>query len=494
MEANIKNKVKSFFKNYDSISLIAILAITILIRFYYFFTTTGQTLWWDEAEYMATAVHWAFDVPYEINAQRPPLFQFLASIMLNLNLGEQAIKLILTVIPSIFLVFSIYLLGKEMYGKKIGLIAALLASFSWSFVFWSARFQPDFLSVSFQVLSIIFMWKFWKHGNNKLALWSGLFAGVAFYFKVSALLVPLSFLVFIFIRERFTAFKEKGYYVFLGSYLLSLVPYFIWSYINFSTLTAFRQGYSNAFTTPTPFGWYNLKFFYTLTDNLLFILFILGIILGLRFLLYFDLVLKDKKKSLNPDLFGIIVLIVVSAFYIFYIRGTEDRWVFLWLPFIFFFAGNAVELLYNLISKYSKFISLVVISVLLLFSFSDQASHFNSLIKNKEPTYLEVKEAGIWLRENANPADKLLSASYTQSVYYSRLNVTAYSSIEGDFENYLENNRPRYLQVSVYERHPEWLFPWIDANNARLTPVKYFTIQQDGEQRASLVVYEIKYG
>jgi len=493
-----KEAVVNWLKKPSNLLLIAILIFAFCIRLYYFNMTAGQALWWDEAEYMSTAKHWAFGVPYDLNPQRPPLFQFLAALAFMIGLGEQFIKFAFTLLPSVLLVFVIYLLGKEMYNKKVGLIAAFLGAISWTFVFWSSRVQPDFLSMAFQVAAVLFMWKYWKTDKTQSIIWAAVFAAAGFYFKVSALLVPVAFMVFILVKDRLSAFTNKKYYYFAGAYLLTMVPYFLWSYFTFGTLTAFKAGYSNsvigATPAPTPFGWYNLNFFYILTENLLFVLFILGLIVSLKFLLYIDVLIKDKKKVFDPDLFSIIVFAVVAAFYIFYIRGTEDRWVFLWLPFIFLTIGNALMFIYNLGKKYSKYLSVALVIGLLAFGGYMQYKHADALIKMKEDSYMPVKLGSLWIKDHSEKGASIASISYTQSVYYTERNVSSYSEVknESDFSKWILENKIKYLMVSVFEPHPGWIQGWLQNNQAKLKVVDAYFADKE-KQQAMLVVYEVLY-
>ena len=169
-------KAKIWLKKPDNAILAAILVLAIVVRLYFFFQTSGQTLWYDEADYMSTAKHWAFGIPYMLNVHRPPLFQLLDSFGFDFGLSEMWIKFLLVLLPSIVLVWLVYLLGKEMYNEKIGLIAAFLIAVSWTLLFWSMRFQPDYLSMCFSVLAVLFMWKFWKNGGTKNVIWAGIFA------------------------------------------------------------------------------------------------------------------------------------------------------------------------------------------------------------------------------------------------------------------------------------------------------------------------------
>jgi len=492
-------KIKLWFKNPYNLILVGILVFAFALRLFFFLKTSNQALWWDEASYMSTAKHWAFDVPFDLNPQRPPLFQFLAAFSFMIGFGEIFIKFAFSTLPSLLLVFLVYLLGKEMFDKKIGLIAAFLTAVSWTFLFWSVRVQPDFLSMCFQVLAILFMWKHWKNEKTKFVVLAGVFSVIALMFKVSALLVPLIFLVFIFGKERFSAFKNKYNYYYLSAFIITLIPYMVWSYLTFGTPLGFRQGYSSAIGAPTPFGWYNLGFFYSLTENILFVLFLIGLILSFKFLLYLDILIKDKKRGFDPNIFSILTLVIVSAFYIFYIRGTEDRWVFLWLPFIFMMAGNALNFIYKIGRKYSKIISVGLVIILLAWGGYAQISHANSIIEDKKESYMPVKQAGLWIKENSNPGDKIATLSYTQMVYYTERDVRIYPILENieEFDEYMSENRPRFFIISVFEpqlfkEEFRWVHEWLDKNQDRAVPVQAYFSDVERKQPL-LIIYQIKY-
>src|SRR3989338_6189916 len=137
-----KDKAKNWIKNPYNIMLLALILISLVVRIYYLNFTDGQALWWDEAEYMSTAKHWVYDVPYDLNEQRPPLFQLLAAFFMILGFSEWMQKFVLVVIPSTLIPIIVYYIGKETISKRVGIIAAVLTSFCWSLLFWSARFQP----------------------------------------------------------------------------------------------------------------------------------------------------------------------------------------------------------------------------------------------------------------------------------------------------------------------------------------------------------------
>jgi hypothetical protein len=475
--------------------IVSVMIFASVLRIYYFLQTKGQALWYDEGEYMSTAKYFAFDVPFTLNPQRPPMFQYIASLFLRAGISESVIIFVIVVIPSILLVYSIYLLGKEMFNENIGLIAGLLSSVSWTFLFWTNRFQPDFLSMNFQVLAILFMWKFWKKQDSKTIVYAGIFSGLGLHFKVSALLVPLSFLIFIYLKEGFSAIKNKYYYYYSGAFISTLIPYFIWAWIIFRDPLAFRAGYSNELVNHVPFGWYNINFYYNLTEGIVFVLFLIGFILALRFILYLDILIKDRKKFFDAEIFSILVLLTVSAFYIFYMRNTDDRWVYLWIPFIFYLVGSALIFLYNLTKSKGKNVALIIVLTLLFWGTYAQLSHGDNIIDIKKESYAPVRDAGLWLKENMIKGEKTFSISYPQIVAYSEniiFNCDGFKSEEA-FKECIDEEKPQYFMVSVFENHPDYIHSWINENVNKLSVVQAYFADAEKKQPV-LILYKVNYG
>lgn len=508
-----KEKLIVWLKNPYNFTFLVILVLAFALRAYNFFTTPSQPLWWDEAEYMGIAKHLAFGAPFDVSPFRPPLFMFLSAFFLKLGLGEGAIRFFFVVIPSTAVVAVTYFLGREMFNKKVGIAAEFLMAFSWTILFWSARVQPDFLSLFFQEAAVLFMWKYWKEPKRKNILLAGLFAGLGFQFKVSGLLVPFVFAVFILIKDRIAALKNRDYYIFALVFIATLVPQMIWGYVSFNNPLPFLGDYSSEVGTSNPYGWYNIGFFRTLTDenipgdaipdklldarHILFWLFILGVVYSLRFLLYIDVMVTDKKRCFNPELFSLLALALISAFYIFWIKGTEDRWVFLWLPFIFFIISEPLVALQKYLTKYHKMAGIILIIVLIGLGGYYQYKHGTSLVKERFGSYGPVKESSIWIKENSQPEDKVITFSTTQAGYYSERKLINLGHI-GNVSHLQEialKEHPKYLVFSIFEpvaTQPrlEWFRNYIQTNQTLLTPAQAY--YQDAERKQPvLIVYKI---
>ena len=471
-----KKLSKEFFSDHGFKALLVVVAVAFIVRLYYLITTSSQAMWWDEAEYMSAAKLWGMGVPYELNEQRPPLFQLLAAGLVKLGFGETALKFLLVLIPSIALVIAVYYLGKELYDYKIGLIAAIGTAFVWSLIFWSVRFQPDFFSVTFQVIALLFFWKLIKSDNRKYGVYAGIFAAAGFYFKISALLVPVSMVLFVLYKDGWQAVKQKKYWIVLGAFVVGMIPFMIWQTVTFGSPLAFGATYSGDFNEGRSPGWMTLWFYYSFKQPqysfpkiLVFAFFIVGLLATLlKTIFTIDIVVKDKTLRKDQNIFSFIVLLVITLFYIFYIQGTiEDRWVFLTIPFIFFFAGKTILWAYNKVKAYSQILA-VLLMVAILFGFSiPQLSHASELINSKKGSYAPVKEASLIIKENSQPEDKILSVSYTQTTAYAEREVITYSkmSIE-NFTKILVEQKPAYLIVSILEpHHPDWMIQQVSGQS-----------------------------
>lgn len=489
-------KVKHWLKDPWHLALLGILVLAFIIRIYFFSATAGQPLWWDEAEYLDTAKHWVYDVPYTLNPQRPPLFQALAALVYLLGGGEDAIKFLLVILPSLLLVVACYALGKEMYDKRIGVLAALFAAVSWEFLFWTARVQPDFFSMLFQVLAIQQMWKYWKTPHTKSIILAGIFAALGFHFKVSGLLIPILFGVFMLIKDRLSAFTNKHYYYFAVAFLATLAPYLLWARLTFGNALAFQGGFQDQIVNAVPFGWYNIGFFYTVSTGLLFALFIIGALFAFKFLLYLDVLAKEKNRCFDADIFSILALIIISAFYIFYIRYTEDRWVFLWLPFIFLLAARAIVSIYQSIKVYHQTVAAIVVILCLLVVAYTQAAQANTLIVGKQQSYQPVKEAGLWIKDHSSSGDLVITQSQTQITYYAERGVNHFTAFKNAsaFDEYIARVKPRYFIVSAYESKPQWIpdwNTWLAEHQSILNPV-YAQYGDAEKKQMVLAIYELK--
>jgi 4-amino-4-deoxy-L-arabinose transferase-like glycosyltransferase len=491
------NKILFFLK--ENWILLAILIMTLVIRIFFFIETNNQAVWWDESSYLSAGLHYSNGIPFMIEEIRPPLYQYMIAGLILIDCTDRMIILLLTLIPSVLLVYFIYLLVKEMLNETSGLIAAAFAAVSWNFIFWSNRAQPDFISLCLQVLAVYYFWKMLKveedpTNNNKrykLAAMAAMFAALGFYFKISALLVPLSLAVFVLIKDRFVAFKKSEYWIYLLSYVACFIPYCVWSYISFGNMLPFVSPYSTNVAASMPLGWGALLFFNVFGLNVMFWTFLMGMVLCLKILLYGDLILKNKSYAFDYRLLVIVLVGVVLSFYIFYIKQVEDRWVFLLLPIMCLLCASVLYKVYDMLSlRNLKWVGVLLILVILSVNAYEQVKYAGSIIDNKKDSYSPVKDAAEWMKANSGPTEIIMSISYPQTVWYSKRHVETYSIWNETYlTQYIDSNHPKFLTISIYEPHPSWIYAYIE-NNTRFVPVMgYF--QDVQKTKPSLIIYKI---
>src|SRR3989344_534315 len=208
--ANFRNKLEYFLRDKYHLVFLGVLLIAFIIRLYYFINTYNQPLWWDEAEYGSMAKNILYGIPYDFNPQRPILFPLLISLFLWM--GESVAKFFVVFLPSLGVVILTYLLGKELYDKKIGLIASFIMSVFWILLFNGTRLHADVLGLFLSLLGIYLFWRGYVNRNSKRNLnFSLFFMALAFMIKVNTILAPLIILFYLIITEGFSFLKNRGY-------------------------------------------------------------------------------------------------------------------------------------------------------------------------------------------------------------------------------------------------------------------------------------------
>jgi predicted membrane protein len=412
--------------------------------------------------------------------------------------GEWMLKLFLVVFPSVLILGVVYLIGKETMNKRTAILTTILTSFCWSLMFWSSRFQPDFFSVLFQLIGIFFLIKMFNEEKQKYAIWAGVFAAIGFYFKISALLVPLAAGIFALFKDGKNAFGKKTYWICILAYIITMAPFMIWQYINFGNPAAFAPSYigGTGIGQGWDYGWMTLNFYYIFPKNLFFAFFLIGILSFLgKNLIMADEIIKNPEMRKDNRIFFSIILIVLTLFYIFYIRGTiEDRWVFLMIPFIFYFASDGLFKIFDFIYNKKAIIAYLFLILCIFAYIVPQIQHDDALVKNKMGSYMPVKEISEYVKENTAVEDSWITVSYTEGTTYSEREVITPAPMSGEVElNETINKRnPRYIMISIFEPHSQWLLEWIQKNQYRLIAEKaYFA---DAEQKQLVaILYKIKY-
>jgi len=484
-------------KNWE---FILIFAIAFIYRFYYFWITKAQPLWFDEAGYMASAKSYAGIGFYQLENIRLPGFPILMSLFFKIGLySEPIIRFFSLFIPSLIVISLVYFCVKEMYkDKKIAIISATLMIFLWEHVFYSNRFHTENFSLIFQFLSILILFKCYINKENLSFItpkYSLLWIFISFFLAVMFRPGTLMFLPVIFL---FVLYLNKDQILTKKGIILSCFSLFVLLFL-FLFLSKY-SGLSTYFNLDEKLAWNSLnvfKGFLSPTDSFLpfslIILFIIGFVQAT--LLFFK-----KVDDYQAHIFNLLTIFIVLFEFIFIIRSWQSfeyRWFFPMIIAIFSFAGLGLISLLNQVDflKSNKGTAIALIGIIILSYPTIIFTH--NLINQKLASYQEVKDSGIWLKEHTSPNDFIVSASVTQHAYYSERKIIDFytngTHNETLFIEKLNTLKPKYVVISVFEPvfTPSWAYNLPRVYNKTFIPAKAYWEDEWGQQPL-LVIFEIK--
>jgi 4-amino-4-deoxy-L-arabinose transferase-like glycosyltransferase len=487
-----KNKLKDFLK--ENLPIILILIFGFAIRLYYLILTKNQATWWDESEYISVGLHWFFDIPYELNPQRPPLLSLLEGIMMKIGSSEIVLKFVIELIPSTLLILISYLIVKEMYNKKLALLVSFFIAVSWEILFNTVRLHADIPLLFFGYLSILFFWKgYIKKEKNYYILLIGVFIALAFLTKLTGVLFGLILLVFLLIIDKLKFLKNKYLWFSFILMFLIILPYLIWQNNVFGNPTAFFAGShvtSNpeGITSYKPIGWHVLNLIPWILNTPLLTYLLIGISSLYLLILSFDLIIKNKSNENYNDLFVLVWVLMPLIYFIFLERDAEDRWLLPIILPLLILSGKGVYVIYDFIKKYQKNIAILIFVMLIILGSYFQLSRGNEVINAKKDSYKEVKESALWIKENSNKNDIIFSKSVTQMTYYAQRQVLGFGGNETEFKESVKKYKPKYIVFSIFEPHGNTL-SYPDKFKNYLEPVKVYFADKEQKQTV-LVIYK----
>jgi len=506
-----KEKIISWFK--DPYNLVFVLAIVFIVglRFYYFTLTKNQPIWWDESEYMSKAKAIAGLVEYQSVSIRSPLFPGLMSIFFFLGITNEVVMRFLALfLPSIIVVLLTYFLVKQMYpDKRVALISMILMGVLWEHLFYSNRFHTENIALIFEFLAILVLYQCYFKKQElyfikaKYSLiYVLLFTVLSFLFRPGNILFAPAIILFLIIVNKDKIFNKKGL-IGLIIFAFLLICSFIFTNIPQSFLNQYLH-------LDVPLGWNSLTVFYGFFQSVISpipsILFY-ALLIGFIVILFKSSIILDKIKSIKVDsedlefksnIFNLLLILTVLFIFVFIMRATifEYRWFFPLLPAMLAFTSKGIIFFSNFIGSItkSKYFSAILVLLILFFGAYNQVVHADSIIKVKVDSYSEVRDAAIWAKQNYDKSEEILTISYPQTVYYSEMNVLSYSEIasSSDFDEFLNINKPKLLEISGFENHPSWINDWIADNEKRITPVRVY-FADESQQQPLLILYEISY-
>ena len=518
----LKNFLFSWVKdNYDILFLV-VLALAFIIRIWVFYLTKDQAIWWDAADYLSTAKKWGLSLPIRETwyYRRGFFWPLFGAIIFKLSLGETTIRFFEVLFSTGIVAISYFLITK-MFNKKLALYTSIGIAASWVLLFFTGRPLTSIPATFFLLLATLCFWKGYveKQGNKFMVLF-GLFYAMAILTRMQYLMFALVFLLFVFTKEKFSFLKRKSLWISVLVFLVVISPHIIlyWRYFGNPIIDILGfylgiKGIAKAEVT-SPRQLADLpRYFFDLPYIMYKFMFILFLIGALYFLL--DLILgldKIFKDKQTQNKFFVILWIIINFCVIGYVSTTlEQRYIIPSIPFLFLIAIYPLPLLEKIIQKYFKLnknLSKAIVILLLILILIPNITWGKDLINNKKTSYLEIKQAGEWIKDNSYPEDIIISGSLPHILYYSERSTYPINLINEAirkqspefakyrnmtdvkaFEDLINEKKPKYLMLSALEVHPQWVLDYPQQHQELLKPVKVF---YQGEIPV-VIIYEFQY-
>jgi len=141
------------------LGLYSALIIGVILRFK---GLTNQSYWLDElASIMFSNPENNFSMMYSLTVEdvHPPLYQTILWVWFHIFGFSELAGRILSVIIGSISIFAIYLLGKELFNKQIGMYASVIASMNYFLIYFSQMVRSYSLLCLFSILSYIYLAK-----------------------------------------------------------------------------------------------------------------------------------------------------------------------------------------------------------------------------------------------------------------------------------------------------------------------------------------------
>jgi 4-amino-4-deoxy-L-arabinose transferase-like glycosyltransferase len=492
------SKIKIWFKSKSNLYLSSLILAVVIYRVYWFIKLGNQPLWYDEADYMDIAKSWLGTISWSYSSIRPILFPFIAYIFLLIGLGETSLRIFCLLI-SVGSIILLYQIGKKLINENVGLMSALLLSVFWSFTFFSYRLLTDVL-VAFLWLSTIyfFILFYYEEKGTKYGVLGGISLGLSFLAKFSSISLILFIAFYLVISEKSKIFKNTKAIVFYIASLITVIPFFIFQYLNFGSPINFystaREGlvkHVGFLTSVFNQGYYAISFTLLISS----IIFLAGLFYSLFYVSISGVASLEKKNKSNKLLFVLLWIFVTVIFFGWYTTeptALDERYFFVFYPAVFILGAYSLDVFYSYIKRYNKLVGIAIIVGILFYATYQNVNQSNNIMLIKKSSFEQWEQAGLWIKERTGTNDTILLFEGTAEMSYYMERPYQLALNTSDMLNKIDKYHPKYIMVSFFltPNIPDRMqaIQYIFSNQTQFVPVQSYGPYIDKDNKIPLVI------
>ncbi|MEK6891370.1 MAG: glycosyltransferase family 39 protein [Nanoarchaeota archaeon] len=488
-----KKNLENWLRDKYNLGLVGILVLASIIRLYFYFIAKDQAHWWDSLAFGSLAKNMISHIwdnsPFIANEAiiRPPLLGLVWSFLLRINFSDAASLFFLEIIPSILSILFIYLLAKEIYNKKVALISSFILSVLWIHLFYTTRIMSDVPSLFFTLASLYFFVKSYDDFKLKFFSLAIFFVSLAILTRYFYGFIGVVYIVMVIAKHKHKFISNKNFWIggILGA--IPIIIFFAYNLVVYKGLLPAASVYSASAAEKPSFAYYVLGFIQYDLQWIFVICLALGTILVVfELALGYDSIFKMKK--LSSHLMLLLIGVGSLIFFIFILRAAEDRYLFLLMPSLIIFSAIGIEFVYNYSNKYNKILAIILVVIILLLGAYYHLSYGNLIIENKKTSYMQMKEAFLWINKNTPQNAVILGDGIDPYViYYGERNYLASNSSILD-QNIKDSD---YVVLHGFEHQTPELINYVTNNSNKFAPA-YSNFFDPANQQPAVVIYKIK--
>lgn len=476
------------FVKYDHLFLIVLL-IAAYLRF-----SNGYVanLWPDEAR-DAYDGYFLYKNPLDFlhipSAMHPPFFSYMIMLSYSiLGFGENAARTVAPFMGTLG-VAALYVFGGRIFNKKAALLASLLLATLWLNVFISTKILTDIIiGTMFSATMLVFYLAVENPGARFLGkvgypYVAGALLGMSFLTKEVAYILPFLFLAYLALTGQTRLLKSKKALVAVGIAVLLFLP---WAYRNTVVSgdpfeIAKWKGQSAAGGTP---------------DYLYYVRSLTSWFGGAEtYLLAAGLALLLANFKGRPEKFTLVWLLGGMLFFSWY-GYKEPRFLMPIYPAFALAIAYVPEGLKR-IAKIDGKIPYALAAAMVLMVAATNSTNAAAQVAGRASGYHGLKEAGVFIGQNAKENESAVAGSIMQIKYYSLRQTHGMPGSGEDLEKLIAENGVKYVVIDTWEPYIfQYETPaYIQNNTARFALVKTAIdegLYQSQGKVVGALVYEVK--
>lgn len=194
----------------DVLIIVSLFAVSIMLRWH---DILRVSLYPDEVTYMRAGVSvllndWTWSKNLMLGY--PPLFFYLSAVLVHIFGPQLHVLRAISVVFGSLSVCIVYLLGKELFDRRVGLLSAVFLSLSSFHILYSRILMTEGLEIFLILMSVLFFVKgYLKQKNNVYLCASGVFIGLSISTKYLALTIYIALILLLLWTHRSWKFLFK---------------------------------------------------------------------------------------------------------------------------------------------------------------------------------------------------------------------------------------------------------------------------------------------